>query len=99
MSARNTATVARKPVALANLTVLVWHALPLGLLVTWVVVAALQAKAHPPAGEDWTGVVLLIALVFGGGAALVSFAISVAVAPLILNRKIRRAAQSGQTEV
>jgi uncharacterized membrane protein YidH (DUF202 family) len=94
-----TPAVAHKPHALANRTVLAWHALPVVFLATWIVVTAVQAKIHSPSGEDWTGVILLTALVFGGGALLVSFGVSAAASAVILKRKIRRAAESGQVDV
>jgi hypothetical protein len=74
----------RRPRRAAILTVLGWNALPLIGLGVWV----WATLAHPDTGEDWSGVIAAILVVFGGGSIVLAAGAGVAIAAIVMTRKL-----------
>jgi hypothetical protein len=84
-------TDGRRPRRAAILTVLGWNVLPVIGLGVWV----WATLAHPHTGEDWSGVIAAILVVFGGGSIVLAAGAGVAIAALVMTRRLKAGVAMG----
>jgi hypothetical protein len=82
----------RRARTVAIQTVLGWNVVPVAALSAAVWGALSEAKS----GEDWSGVVVVILAIVGGGAVVLATGVGVAVAAMLMTR-ILRAGHAGTT--
>lgn len=88
--------VAQKPNVTAIMTTLLWNVAVAVGLVTWLLIASLISPPPSDAGEDWSGVILLIVIVMLGTALMVGTFIGAATTAILVRRRLRRASAQGQ---
>lgn len=88
--------VAQKPNATAIMTTLLWNAAVAVGLGAWLLIASLISPTPSDAGEDWSGVILVIVLMMFGTALVVGTGIGAVTTAVLVGRRLRRARAQGQ---
>ncbi len=90
------APVARKPTATAILTAVVWNAAIAVALGVWFLIGSLNNPPTSDAGENWTGVIILILVAIVGTAMAVGATGGAVTTAILVGRRLRRASAQGQ---